>query len=110
MLGEKCTIDLYLTSIGVDANYLITLNADFKDTIIVRLPKEYKGNYPKCPKCNKSDKVFKTVYGLEQIVSFRIEKGDTIYSPKVGKKYYMGSCIDNEFNPRYFCDRDSLFY
>lgn len=110
LIEKYYDLDVFLTSIGVDTNYLVTIDKHSSDTVKIDLPKQYKGRFSKCPKCSKSDKVYKTIYGLEQIVTMEIVSGDTIYSPMIDRKYYMGSCIVHEFNPHFYCDRDKIFF
>lgn len=110
LINKYADLDIFLTSIGVDTNYLVTITKQSSDSVLILLPKQYKGKFAKCPKCGKSDKVYQTIYGLEQIVTMNIVDGDTVYSPMIDRKYYMGSCIYHEFNPKFYCDRDGIFY
>ncbi|MOA30528.1 hypothetical protein D3C78_1516250 [compost metagenome] len=110
MLKKHETVDVFLASIGVDENYLVSLNPTSDNEIIILLPKAYekKGKFALCPKCHKSNKVYIAAYGLSQIAGMNIKNGDTTYSPIVGRKYYMGSCNSNDLSPNWYCDRDKI--
>lgn len=112
LLIKHETIDVFLASIGVDENYLISLNTTSDKEIIILLPKAYekKGKFALCPKCHKNNKVYIAAYGLSQISRMIIKDEDTTYSPIVGRKYYMGSCTSNDLSPNWYCDRDKIHF
>ena len=104
-------IDIFLTSIGVEELYLQTINNSTIDRWEINIPRYYKMKLGKavCPKCNKTDKVYKAIYGDGQILTLEINhKGDTIYSNISGRNYYMGTCVSNDLNPLWHCERDKI--
>ena len=104
-------IDMFLTTVGVEELYLTTIDNHTIDRYEVNIPRHYKMRFRRavCPKCNKVDKVYEAVYGDNQIMTMEIsEEGDTTYSNISGRKYYMGTCVTNDLNPRWYCDRDKI--
>lgn len=104
-------VDVFLTTIGIEELYLTTLDNATIDKHEVNVPRHYKIRFNKaiCPKCNKVDKVYQAVYGDNQVMTMKVtEKGDTTYSNILGRKYYMGTCITNDLNPKWYCDRDKI--
>lgn len=104
-------IDIFLTSIGVEELYLLTINNSTIDRWEINIPRYYKIKLGRavCPKCNKSDKVYKAIYGDRQILKLKIDKkGDTTYSNILGRNYYMGTCVTNDLNPLWHCERDKI--
>ncbi len=108
LLLKADNYDISLTSIGIQENYLTSINHDVKDTVLVMLPKIYKFKfgYAICPKCNKSNKVCKI--STEPILVRTIVKGDTLYSPIHKRTYYIGTDVWHEFNPIWYCKHDSI--
>ena len=102
------SFDIFLTSIGMLENYLMTVNMLNNDTLSISLPKKYtlRSGFAICPKCHRSDKVCKL--SSEPILIMRIIKGDTIYSPIDKRIYYTGSSLWHEFDPQWYCKRDSI--
>jgi hypothetical protein len=102
--------DIFLSMIGVDENYLTTIKKESCQQTDFVFPKKYdvKFGFARCPKCQKRDKVYKLVYGNEQLVTVNIHKKDTTYSPMVGREYYMGTCVTSDFNPEWHCERDKI--
>jgi hypothetical protein len=107
-VNDGMNYDLSLTSIGIQENYLTTINSRSKDTILIMLPKHYKlrFGFAICPLCNKSNKVCKI--SLEPILVRSIVNGDTILSPIYKRTYYFGTDLWHEFNPNWYCKRDSI--
>ena len=62
-----------------------------------------------CPKCNKSDKVYKIIYS--DGIPKHFEDDTKVLKPNanpniIGGKYYAGTCIVGI--SKYFCDRDKV--
>lgn len=111
LLKKYREVDVFLTTIGVEELYLTTINNHTIDKYIVNIPRYYTMRFKRavCPKCKKVDKVYKAIYGDNQVLTMKItEKGDTAYSNISGRKYYMGTCVTNELNPKWYCDRDDI--
>jgi hypothetical protein len=111
LISKWRAIDLFLTAIGIEETYLTTLTESTPKEIDVYLPRGYKMRlgFAICPKCDRSDKVCQAVYGNDQRVTTRISlNSDTTYSNVVGRKYYMGTCVTNELNPQWYCQRDGI--
>jgi len=102
------SFDIFLASTGMLENFLMTINMNERDTLSINLPKKYsiQAGYAICPKCHRSDEVCKI--STEPILIRRIVKGDTIYSPIDNRIYYSGTSVWHEFNPLWFCKRDSI--
>ena len=104
-------IDIFLTSIGVEELYLETIKNSSIDRWEINIPRYYKMKLGRavCPKCDKTDKVFKAIYGDGQILRLTTnDKGDTTYSNILGRNYYMGTCVTNDLNPLWHCERDKI--
>ena len=104
-------IDIFLTSIGIEELYLQTIDNSTIDRWEINIPRYYKMKLGRavCPKCNKTDKVYKAIYGDGQILTLKInDKGDTTYSNISGRNYYMGTCVTNDLNPLWHCERDKI--
>ena len=104
-------IDIFLTSVGVEELYLKTIDNSTIDRWEINIPRYYKMKLGRavCPKCNKTDKVYKAIYGEGQILTLKInDKGDTTYSNISGRNYYMGTCVTNDLNPLWHCERDKI--
>ena len=108
ILIDSKNYDLSLTSIGIQENYLITINKSIIDTIFIRFPKDYRMRfgYAICPICNKANAVCKI--SMEPILVRTIVEGDTILSPIFKRTYYLGTDVGHEFNPNWYCKRDSI--
>ena len=102
--------DVTLLSIGMIENYLLTINSNSKDTITFSMPKKYvlRGGYAECPKCHRSNKVCKI--STEPILIRKIINRDTVYSPISKRTYYSGTDVWHEFNPLWYCKRDSILF
>jgi len=104
-------IDIFLTSIGVEELYLQTINNSSIDRWEINIPRYYKMKLGRavCPKCKKTDKVYKAIYGDGQILTLKInDMGDTTYSNISGRNFYMGTCVTNDLNPLWHCERDKI--
>lgn len=111
LLTKYREIDVFLTTVGVEELYLTTIDNHTIDKHIINIPRYYTMRYKRavCPKCKKVDKVYKAIYGDNQVLKMTVsEKGDTTYSNILGRKYYMGTCVTNEMNPKWYCDRDEI--
>jgi hypothetical protein len=106
-------LDLYMTSTGMQELYLLSINSKAREELKIHLPRHYqfRGKFALCPKCNKADKVLRAIYGEGQMLLRKISnRGDTIYTNKIGKDYYMGTCMVHELNPQWYCDRDNIAF
>lgn len=104
-------IDIFLTSIGIEELYLETIENSTIDRWEINIPTYHKMKFGRavCPKCKKIDQVFKAIYGDGQILTLKIgDKGDTTYSNISGRSYYMGTCVTNDLNPLWHCERDKI--
>ena len=109
-VNRNKTYDVTLSNIGMIDNFLLTIDKNRKDTIIISLPKKYtlKSGYAICPKCHRSDKVCKI--SSEPILIRKLVKGKTVYSPIGKRTYYYGTDVWHTFNPLWYCKRDSIFF
>jgi len=108
---KEKSFDFYCTGIGVDTLLLRSVKTFESDTpqLIFYIPGQPKRSVSGkviCPKCNRTDKVYKIEYRDAPVVTRHISKsGDTTYSP-IYKGTYQEGCIVEP--ARYYCDRDKL--
>lgn len=105
------SVDIFLTTVGVEELYLTTINNSTIDRWEINIPRAYRMKLGRavCPKCHKVDKVYRAIYGDEQVLMLKINnKGDTTYSNIVGRNYYVGTCLTNHLNPLWHCERDKI--
>ena len=64
-----------------------------------------------CPRCNKTNQVYKIRYGDAPVYTLRVtENGDTTYSPIHNGIYEGGGCISTVQSPQWYCDRDKITF
>jgi hypothetical protein len=108
---KEKSFDFYCHSIGIDTLLLASVTTFESDTPEMKfyIPGLHKRNtFGKviCPKCKRTDKVYKIEYGDAPVTTQYISKsGDTTYSP-IYKGTYQGSCIVGP--AKYYCDRDKV--
>jgi hypothetical protein len=106
--NEK-SFGFYCTGIGIDTLLLssvITFESDTPEMTFYIPGQHKKNSFGKaiCPKCKRTDKVYKIEYGDAPVMTRHISKsGDTTYSP-IYKGTYQESCIVGP--AKYYCDRD----
>lgn len=105
-------IELYYTGVGLDTLFLSSLKRlNVKQKVeVVAVPCIIKRNLLGqviCPKCNKTNLVYKAVYG-DGLPARRIinTNGDTTYTAIYKGRYHMASCINS--GARYYCERDKI--
>ncbi|NCT74225.1 MAG: hypothetical protein GXC78_06840 [Chitinophagaceae bacterium] len=109
-MNEK-SFDFYCTGIGIDTLLLssvITFESDTPEMIFYIPRKHKKNSFGKtiCPKCKRTELVYKIEYGDAPVMTRHISKnGDTTYSP-IYKGTYRESCIVGP--AKYYCDRDKV--
>ena len=66
--------DIFLTSIGIEKLYLHTIDNSTIDRWEINIPRYYRMKLGRavCPKCSKTDKVYKAIYGDGQILTLKI--------------------------------------
>ncbi|NML40668.1 hypothetical protein HHL17_25955 [Chitinophaga sp. G-6-1-13] len=110
-------VDIIYTELGMGADmYLQHIDlTDTTDTIRLTIPIPAHVGIDTagkaiCPKCNRTDETRELVYGIAQVVTKTRKSGKVIYSPAVGNKYYMGSCMQPAQGPKWHCNRDNIFF
>ncbi len=107
-------IDILYSGIGFGTIYLKHLKELSADTtnLEIDIINTYKKNiFGKaiCPKCNKSNRVYKIRYGDAPIYTFKINShGDTTYSRIRNGVYQAGTCVSTAQSPSWYCDRDKI--
>jgi len=112
LINDLSDYDLFLTSKGVMGTYLTTINAKTSGVVEIILPKTYQMRLGKaiCPKCQRTNNVFKAIYTDPPIRVRKTIKGDTIYSPIFKGRYYMPTDVSNELDPHWYCKKDDLLF
>jgi hypothetical protein len=114
IVENQTSFDFYVTGFGIDTILIKSFTKFDSDNITfdIRFPITYKKSTGQviCPKCNKSTKVYKIIYGDAPKYKTTIVKGDTVYSPIVNNKYYAGTCIKSLISPEWYCDRDKVAF
>ena len=106
--NEK-SFDFYCTGLAVDTLLLSSVTTFESDT--PEMTFYISGQHKKtalgktiCPKCKRTDQVYKIQYSGMPVMTRHISKtGDTTYSP-IYKDTYQESCIVGP--AKYYCDRD----
>lgn len=107
-------IDILYSGIGFGPVYLRYLNLLSTDTTNLQIDvgKNYRKNIygtAICPKCNKTNRVYKVSYGEAPVYVIRIsEKGDTTYSPLYKGTYQAGTGVSTVQSAEWYCDRDKI--
>ena len=111
---KQKNIDILYSGIGFGTVYLKRieqLSAD-KTNLQIDLADNYKKNiFGKaiCPKCNKTNQVFKIRYGDAPVYAFRVSKnGDPVFSPIHNGVYEAGTCVSSAQSGQWYCDRDKI--
>jgi len=108
---KEKSFDFYCTGIGIDTLLLGSVKTFESDTpemtfYIPGQPKRNALGKVICPKCNRTDKVYRIEYGDAPVVTRHISKsGDTSYSP-IYKGIYQEGCIVEP--AKYYCNRDKV--
>ncbi len=108
---KEKSFDFYCNGLGIDTLLLASVTTFESDTpeITFYIPGPHKRNTLGkviCPKCKRTDKVYKIEYGDAPVMTRHISKsGDTTYSP-IYKGTYQESCIVGP--AKYYCDRDKV--
>jgi hypothetical protein len=107
-------IDILYSGIGFGPVYLRYIKQLSADTINLQidLANIYKKNiFGKafCPKCSKTNKVYKIRYGDAPIYSLKInDNGDTTLSQIHNGIYQAGTCVSTAQSAAWYCDRDKI--
>jgi len=107
-------IDILYSGIGFGTVYLKHIKQLSADTtnLQIDLANKFKKNiFGKaiCPKCNKSNQVYKIRYGDAPVYTFRVsENGDTTYSPIHNGVYEAGTCVSSAQSGQWYCGRDKI--
>lgn len=108
---KEKSFDFYCYGVGVDTMLIASVTSFESDTpeMTFYIPRKQKTNALGkviCPKCKKSDKVYKIRYGDNPTYIQHIDKfGDTTYSP-LYKGTYQEDCTERP--AKYYCDRDKI--
>ncbi|TAL41450.1 MAG: hypothetical protein EPN92_12940 [Chitinophagaceae bacterium] len=108
--NKEKSFDFYCNGVAIDTLLIGSVKTFESDTpeMTFYVPAQAKKNalgQVLCPKCKKTDKVYKIVYGDGQPVRMEVsETGDTTYSSIINGRYYTGTCLVGV--AKYFCDRD----
>ena len=112
--AKQKKIDILYSGLGFGRIYLKHLKELSADTtnLEIDIINTYKKNiFGKaiCPKCNKSNRVYKIRYGDAPIYTFKINShGDTTYSPIRNGVYQAGTCVSSAQSASWYCDRDKI--
>ena len=108
--NEK-SFDFYCNGIGIDTMLIGSVTRFESDTpeMTFYIPAKHKTTALGkviCPKCQRTDKVYKIAYGDAPVATRHISKsGDTTYSP-IYKGTYQAGCIVEP--AKYYCERDKI--
>ena len=112
--SNKSKFDLFYSGIGINERvFLEEVFIGDRDTIFLsyQLPKQYElglFSKPKCPKCKDKKHVIALVY--DPVTFMKIENGDTIKSQIFDNKFHIQSDVGNNFDPEWYCKKDSIFF
>jgi hypothetical protein len=111
ILKENNNYDLFLTSIGITPTYLATVNSVSPDSIEIALPRiyNYKSGKAICPICGKTKHVYEIIHSISPILVQKVVKGDTILTSIYKGYYYMGDVYSRE-DPKWYCEKDDIFF
>jgi hypothetical protein len=113
-VGKQKEIDILYSGVGFGTVYLRHIKQLELDTTTLRidLNDKYKKNIfgiAICPKCNKTNEVYKVRYGDSPVYIMQITKtGDTTYNPIHNGIYEAGTCASSRQSPQWYCDRDKI--
>ena len=111
---KRNKIDILYSGIGFGTIYLRHIKQLSADTtnLQIDIANDYKRNIfgtAVCPKCNKTNQVYKIHYGDAPVYTFRVnDNGDTSYSPIHNGVYEAGTCVSSAQSARWYCDRDKI--
>jgi phage FluMu protein Com len=109
--NKEKSFDFYCNSVGIDTMLIASVTTFESDTpeMTFYIPLKYKTNSLGkviCPKCKRTDKIYKIRYGDNPTYVRRINtSGDTTYSP-LYKGTYQEDCTERP--AKYYCDRDKI--
>lgn len=109
--NKEKSFDFYCNGVGVDTMLMASVTTFESDTpeMMFYIPSKQKTNALGkviCPKCKKTDKVYKIRYGDNPTYVRHINKfGDTTFSP-LYKGTYQEDCTERP--AKYYCDRDKI--
>ena len=109
-------IDILYSGIGFGTVYLKHIKQLSVDTTNLEfdLANKYKKSVfgtAVCPKCNKTNQVYKIRYGDAPVYTFGVnDNGDTTYSPIHNGVYEAGTCVSTAQSAQWYCDRDKIEY
>lgn len=107
-------LDILYSGIGFGTIYLKHIKHLSADTtnLPINLANIYKKNIfgtAICPKCNRTNQVYKIRYGDAPVYTLQInDSGDTTYSPIHNGIYEAGTCVSSVQSARWYCDRDKI--
>jgi hypothetical protein len=113
-ISKQRNIDILYSDIGLGTVYLKFIKQLSADTTKLEfdLANKYKKNiFGKaiCPKCDKTNKVYKISYGMAPVYAMTInDNGDTTYSPIHNGVYEAGTCVSSRQSAQWYCDRDKI--
>lgn len=108
---KEKSFDFYCNGVGIDTMFIASVTTFESDTseMTFYIPVKYKTTALGkiiCPKCKRTDKVFKIRYGDNPTYVRNINaSGDTTYSP-LYKGTYQEDCTERP--AKYYCDRDKI--
>jgi hypothetical protein len=111
---KETNIDVLYSGIGFGTVYLRHIKQLSTDTtnLQIDLTAKYKKNLfgtAVCPKCRRTDQVYKIRYGDAPVYTVRInDNGDTTYSPIHNGVYEAGTCVSVAQSAQWYCDRDKI--
>ena len=113
-VGKQNKIDILYSGIGFGTVYLKHIKQLLSDTTYIQIDiaNTFKKNIfgiAICPKCNKTNQVYKIQYGDAPIYTSQInDNGDTTFSPIRNGVYQAGSCVSTLQSAEWYCDRDKI--
>jgi hypothetical protein len=106
-------LDLYYVGLGTDPILIKSIRKPKNDHLVFdfQLPIEPSRNILMqvlCPKCHKTNKVYKIRHSDAPVVTRIVDqKGNIAYSP-IYKGYFMAGCIGGA--ERFYCSRDKIMF
>jgi hypothetical protein len=111
---KENNIDVLYSGIGFGTVYLRHIKQLTTDVtnLQIDLAAKYKKNLfgtAVCPKCRRTDRVYKIRYGDTPVYTVRIDdNGNKTYSPIHNGVYEAGTCVSTARSARWYCDRDKI--
>jgi hypothetical protein len=114
--NKQKKIDILYSGIGFGTVYLRHIKQLSADTTNLQI--DLANNYKKnifgtaiCPKCNKTNQVYKIRYGDAPVYTLKInDNGDTTYSSIHNGVYQASTCVSSRQSAQWYCDRDKIEY